>query len=47
MTTTTNMDPLAAEIGCSLEHEPELHFFTWKVQVQNQKKIWLQIRLSL
>ena len=32
---TTNIDPLATQIGCSLEHEPELLFFTWKVQVQN------------
>ena len=35
MTTNINLDPLATEIGCSLEHEPELLFFTWKVQVQN------------
>jgi hypothetical protein len=33
--TTTTIDPLANEITCSLEHEPELIFFTWKVQVQN------------
>ncbi len=33
--TTTTIDPLATVIGCSLEHEPELLFFTWKVQVQN------------
>ena len=32
---TTTFDPLANEIGCCLEHEPELIFFTWKVQVQN------------
>jgi hypothetical protein len=31
---TTTIDPLANEIGCCLEHEPELIFFTWKVQVQ-------------
>ncbi len=35
MSTTTNIDPLATQIGCSLEHEPEPLFFTWKVQVQN------------
>ncbi len=35
MTTTTTIDPLATGIACSLEHEPELVFFTWKVQVQN------------
>ncbi len=35
MTININLDPLATEIGCSLEHEPELLFFTWKVQVQN------------
>ncbi len=33
--TTSIIDPLANEISCSLEHEPELIFFTWKVQVQN------------
>ena len=33
--TTTTIDPLATGIACSLEHEPELVFFTWKVQVQN------------
>ena len=32
---TTIIDPLANEIECCLEHEPELIFFTWKVQVQN------------
>jgi hypothetical protein len=32
---TTITDPFANEISCSLEHEPELIFFTWKVQVQN------------
>ena len=33
--TTTTIDPLATGIACSLETEPELLFFTWKVQVQN------------
>ena len=33
--TTTTIDPLATGIACSLEIEPELVFFTWKVQVQN------------
>jgi hypothetical protein len=33
--TTTPIDPLATGIACSLEIEPELSFFTWKVQVQN------------
>ena len=33
--TTTTIDPLATVMGCCLEHEPELLFFTWKVQVQN------------
>ncbi len=33
--TTTIIDPLANEVACSLEHEPELIFFTWKFQVQN------------
>ncbi len=34
-TNTTTIDPLATLMGCCLEHEPELLFFTWKVQVQN------------
>ncbi len=34
-TTTSTIDRLATGITCSLEHEPELVFFTWKVQVQN------------
>ena len=33
--TTTTIDPLATGIACSLEIEPELIFFTWKVQAQN------------
>ena len=34
-TANTTIDPLATGIGCSLEHEPELIFFQWKVQAQN------------